>query len=325
MVLESLIGEKNIRQKPYLIFFLTFIISVGSIIFANALFPKHASVLSVAFITIGLVPIVYNILAKEEYDEALQRKSSTTFFARHFNLIMIYVWIFIAIIFAFSITYAFVPNEHKDVVFEEQINAFCAISGSENCNNGVPWSISGRAISGAFNACQNPATKNIATCSFFIFENNAGVLIFVIILSLLYGAGAIFIIAWNASILGLFFGEMFLCAQHVTWIGLLQGMLIGHGPPELLSYIFGALAGAILSAMISRGQFLSHEFSTILKDISFLIFLAIFSVIYGAIVEAIGILGFGELYFVLGFVYVLAILVIVLFYGKKDKIIDAIN
>jgi uncharacterized membrane protein SpoIIM required for sporulation len=325
MVLESLIGERNIRKNPVLIFILTVIISIGSIIFANAIFPAHASVLSVAFITIGLVPIVHNVLAKEEYEEALARKSSTTFFARHFNVIMIYVWIFVGIILAFSLTYAVVPNDQKGILFEEQINAFCSIAGSDNCSEGIPNSITGRATAGAFNACQNPATKDIASCSFFIFENNMGVLIFIIILSLLYGAGAIFIIAWNASILGLFFGEMFLSAQHMTSAGLLQGMLIGHGPPELFSYIFGALAGAILSAMISKGQFLSHEFSTIIKDVTFLIFLAVFSVVYGAIVEAIGIVGFGDLYFILGFIYVLAIVLMVAFYGKKEKIIKALK
>lgn len=320
MVLESLIGERNIRKNPFYIFLITFIISIGSILFANVLFPKHASVLSVAFITIGLVPIVHNILAKEEFVEALQRKSSSTFFARHFNLILIYVWIFIGIIVAFAFMYVLLPADVKQDTFDEQINSFCAIAGSDSCELGVPYSLTGKALAGAFDSCSNPATKNVFSCSLFIFENNMGVLIFTIILSLLYGAGAIFIIAWNASIIGLFFGEMILAAQHVRWFGLLQGLLIGHGPPELLSYIFGALAGAILSAMISRGQFLSHEFSAILKDVFFLTALAIFSVIYGAIVEGVGILGMGELYYFLGFIYVLGLIIIVFVYGAEVKL-----
>jgi uncharacterized membrane protein SpoIIM required for sporulation len=321
MVLESLIGEKNIRQRPYLIFLITFVISVGSIIAAHSVFPSHASVLSVAFITIGLVPILHNILGKEEYEEIMLRKSAATFFARHFNLIMIYVWVFIGIILAFAISYIAAPMDVKEVVFAEQINAFCYISGSENCIEGVPNSISGRAATSAFTACQNPSTKNIAACSFFIFENNAGVLIFIIILSLLYGAGAIFIIAWNASLLGLFFGEMFSIGSHATWLGFLQSMLIGHGPPELFAYIFGALAGTVLSAMISRGNFLRDEVSIILKDVAFLTFIAFFSVLYGALVEGIGILGMGDLHFVLGFIYLLFIIIAIVFYGRKKFII----
>jgi uncharacterized membrane protein SpoIIM required for sporulation len=317
MVLESLIGERNIRKNPILILIITFVVSVGSIIAASIIFPSHASVLSVAFITIGLVPLVHNILAKEEYEEALQRKSSTTFFARHFNLIMIYVWIFVGIILAFSVMYIAAPQESRADMFQEQLNAFCVIAGDDACSGGLPQSISGKATSIAFNECANPATKNVLSCSFYIFENNFRVLLAVLFFSLLYGAGAIFIIAWNASIIGMFFGEMILVGAHVKWIGLLQGMLIGHGPPELLSYVFGALAGAILSAMISRGQFLRHEFSTIIKDVAFLALLAFFSVIYGAIVEGVGILGHGDLYFVLGFVYVLAIILVVFFYGKR--------
>ncbi len=317
MVLESIIGEKNIRKQPFLILIITFLVSIGSIIFAQAIFPKHASILSIAFITIALVPMLHNIFAKEEYDEVLQRKSFTTFFARHFNLIMLYVWVFIGIILAFSVAYVAAPADVKPLLFEEQINSFCYISGQGNCQNGVPFSLSGKALSPAFDACQNAQISNVFSCTAYIFENNAGVLIFTILLSLLYGAGAIFIIAWNASILGLFFGEMILAGQHIKWIGLLQGMLIGHGPPELLGYVFGALAGAILSVMVSKGVFLKHEFSIVLKDVLFLTLLAIFSVFYGAVVEAIGIMQLGELYYALGFVYVLAIIILVFLYGKK--------
>jgi uncharacterized membrane protein SpoIIM required for sporulation len=321
MVLESIYGEKNIRKNPFLVLIITFVITIGSIIASNLIFPSYSSVLSVAFITIGLVPIIHNVLTKEDFEEKLERKKANNFFSRHYTIIKIYVLIFIGIILAFTIAYVFAPIELKPIIFKEQINAFCLISGSDNCSLGIPKSISGMFATNAFNACQNPATSNIISCSMFIFENNAIVLLFTIILSLLYGAGAIFIIAWNASILGIFFGEMILSMQYLRGLGLLQGMIIGHGPPELLGYIFGALAGAILSAMISRKQFFMHEFSTIIKDFFLLVFLAVFSIIYGAIVEALGILGLTELYFLLGFIYVLIIMIIVLVYSKKKKIV----
>ena len=319
MVLESIIGERNIREKPYLIGIITFVIAIGSIIavFSNELFLKYASLLSVAFITIGLVPIIHNIMAKEEYEEVMARKSATTFFARHFNLIMIYVWVFIGIILAFAVVYVVVPVDVKQTLFSEQISAFCNITGSSNCVGSVPNSISGHLSGAVFNSCKNPATREVGACAVNIFETNGIVLLFIVILSLLYGAGAIFIIAWNGSILGILFGEFFSSGNHVGWIGFLQSMIIGHGPPELFSYIFGALAGTILSAMISRGHFLKHEVSIITKDVAFLFFLALFSVLYGAIIEAILILGYADLYFVLGFVYVIAVIILVVFYGRK--------
>jgi hypothetical protein len=95
-----------------------------------------------------------------------------------------------------------------------------------------------------------------------------------------------------------------------------QSLLLGHGPPELLGYVFGALAGAILSAMVARGDFFTHGSSIIVKDVLFLSALALFSVAYGAMTEAVGILKMTELYFVLGFLYLLVIIVAVFIYGQ---------
>jgi len=314
MVLESLLGEKNIRKYPVLICVLSILVALGGIFFAYQVFPTHASVLSIAFITIGLVPIMHNILATEEEEETIDKQSSVTFFARHFDLIQLYVWIFVGIIIAFALAYAVAPAEVKPVMFDEQINAFCSISGA--CDSGVPNSVTGKATGMALVAC-DPSKDDVASCPLFILETNGGVLFFIVVLSLLYGAGAIFIIAWNASILGLFFGEMFLLGEHMRGLGFLQTMLIGHGPPELLAYVFGALAGAILSAAVSRGDLWNHNAGIILRDVSFLSILAAFSVAYGALVEGVGIMGLTNEYFILGFIYVVIVVVVVIFYGRQ--------
>ncbi len=313
MVLESIIGEKNIQKHPVFILFLTILICIGSIVFANLLFPKYASVLSVAFITIGLAPLVFNVLSKEEADEVLSKRSCTTFLLRHFNIIMIYVWIFVGIIIAYALFYSLSAPIERTSLFNEQISAFCAISG--DCKDGVPYSISGKATAMGLSACMSE-NSSIESCTLFIFENNAGVLLFTILLSLLYGVGAIFIIAWNASILGVFFGETFINFSHVKWIGMFQSMLIGHGPPELLGYVFGALAGAILSSMVAKGQLLTHDAEVILKDVFFLSALAFFSVGYGAVTEAVGIMKMGELYFLMGFLYLFVIIVALFLYNS---------
>jgi len=318
MVLESLIGEKNIRKHPIFVFFLAILITIGAIYFAGVLFPAHASILSVAFVTIGLVPLVFNVLADEEAEEMVAHRKFGNFFARHFNVIMLYVWIFVGIIVAFALAYAFVPMDLKPIIFDEQIKAFCGISGE--CNGNTPFSIAGRASAMATGACLS-ATSSLSSCALFIFQNNAGVLIFTVILSLLYGVGAIFIIAWNASILGVFFGETFLSGAHLKWAGMFQSMLVGHGPPELLGYVFGALAGAILSAMVAKRDFLTHGAGILIKDVFFLTGLAIFSVAYGAVMESVGIIGNSDsmmayLYYGLGFIYLLVIILAVLVYGR---------
>ncbi|MDD3159481.1 MAG: hypothetical protein PHQ98_00760 [Candidatus ainarchaeum sp.] len=324
MVLEVLIGEVKIRKKPYLILPFVMLITITGIFFAYWLFPNYSSILSVAFVTIGLVPMLYNIITVEESDEMIERKSCTTFFARHFSLIMIFIFVFFGVILAFSMAYVFAPVEIKETLFKEQINSFCWVTGS--CKNLQPLSLFGNAVGTGAEVCKDPTQASMIGCTSYIFINNAKVLFFAIVLSLLYGAGSIFIIVWNASILGLFFGEMFLIDNHLAGLGLLNGLLIGHGPPELLGYVFGALAGAILSAMVAKGELYTHEFSTIIKDVIFLIILSFASVLYGAIVEAVGIIGgtlsipgMNELYFILGFIYVVAIIFIVFTYGTKRK------
>lgn len=317
MVLESVIGVKNIKKHPVFIFFLTLLICAGSLFFAELIFPTHASVLSIAFITIGLVPLVHNVLSDEDEDGVVSKNFSyPNFFVRHFNLIMIYVWIFLGIIVAFSFYYSILPPPLRTTLFEEQIKSFCLISGSSSCTNGVPFSISARASAFGLNSCLGE-NSSVESCAFFIFENNVGVLLFTIILSLIYGVGAIFIIAWNASILGVFFAETFIVGDLIKFISMIQSMLIGHGPPELLGYVFGALAGGVLSAMVAKREFFTHKASIIIKDVIFLSFLAIFSVGYGALTEAIGIMNFSELYFLMGFCYLLIIILAMFFYGKS--------
>jgi hypothetical protein len=317
VALESLIRAKGLRKQPIFILIVTFVIAIASLVFSYLTFPTHATVLSVAFITIGLVPIVYRIIVMAEEEESQYHKSFTTFFARHFNIIQLYIWIFVGVILTFMFAYIFLPDGLKLEIFSEQIRTICIISGE--CKSNVPLSIYGNSSAFAFDACKSPGVSNLATCSLFIFENNVGVMILTVILSLLYGAGAIFIVVWNASILGVFFGELFMTASHGKGLGLVQGMIIGHGPPELLAYIFAALSGAILSALVAKSKLEPYEFAKVSEDIIFLVMLAFFSVAYGAVLEAAGILGIEILYVLGGFLYVLLVMLAVIFYGKRPS------
>ena len=69
------------------------------------------------------------------------------------------------------------------------------------------------------------------------------------IFSLIFGAGAVFIIAWNASVLGVYIGEL---SKHVWHIPIISLTFLPHGIPEIGGYIVAGLAGGILSAAILR-------------------------------------------------------------------------
>ena len=87
----------------------------------------------------------------------------------------------------------------------------------------------------------------------------------------------------------------------------------------MLGYIFAALSGAILSAAVAKSKLAPHELAKVSEDVIFLILLALFSVAYGAVLEAAGMLGMEALYAFGGFFYALIIMLAVIFYGRRPS------
>ena len=85
-----------------------------------------------------------------------------------------------------------------------------------------------------------------------IFFSNLKVLVFCILFAVLYGVGAIFILTWNASVIGTAIGNFIRLRLaessnyfYVASLGLLRYMI--HGIPEILAYFIAGLAGGIIS------------------------------------------------------------------------------
>jgi uncharacterized membrane protein SpoIIM required for sporulation len=128
----------------------------------------------------------------------------------------------------------------------------------------------------------------------FIFFQNLKVLILVILGSLIYGAGSVFILIWNASIIGVFLGNVArkFVLHEAPQFSLIPGLsygilgLIPHGTFELVAYLIGALAGGILSYAITRRVYGTVEFRPILRDVVNLVGAAVFLVFLGALIES---------------------------------------
>jgi len=58
-----------------------------------------------------------------------------------------------------------------------------------------------------------------------------------------------------------------------------------HGIPEILSYIVAGLAGGILSMAITRQDFGTKQFETVLLDVSDLVLLSVLILFIAAIIE----------------------------------------
>ena len=132
-----------------------------------------------------------------------------------------------------------------------------------------------------------------------IFFNNFKVLAFSILFSFVYGAGAIFILVWNATVIGAAIGNFIRANMssytsslglmeagnyfHVVSLGLLKYSI--HGVPEIMAYFYGGLAGGILSVAIIRKHFKTQKFSAIMRDFSELILIAVSFLVAAAFLE----------------------------------------
>lgn len=132
-----------------------------------------------------------------------------------------------------------------------------------------------------------------------IFLNNVKVLSFAILFAFIYGAGAIFILTWNASVIGAAIGnyirsnlseyasllgfEKFSIYLNVVSVGLLRYAL--HGVPEILAYFYGGLAGGIISVAIIKKHYKNEKFSRIVFDISELLIISLAFLLVAAFIE----------------------------------------
>ena len=106
---------------------------------------------------------------------------------------------------------------------------------------------------------------------------------FTLVFSLIFGAGAIFILAWNASVIAAAIGIFSKSSLSNLPLGIIRYMI--HGIPEIGSYFTGALAGGIISIAIIKHDLKSEKFWIILQDSLNLIILAVVLLIIAALIE----------------------------------------
>lgn len=269
MVLESLVNPLKAERKPWEVFFLGLIYSSVAIGISLLVFPKQASMLMV-FLTVGAsIPLLYNIIKFEEKKDTIF-KSEKKLLSEHKKAIEVFVALFLGFFISFSFWYLFSPSDWLPMLFSAQTETIKAVNSA----------VTGSAISA------------IST-SMRIFTHNLQVLVICFAFSFLYGAGAIFILTWNASVGGAFIGNFMrsripegpnlLNYFHIASLGLLR--YLPHGVLEMGAYFVGGLAGGIISVAVIRHQFFSDDFERIVFDSSDLVLIAVGILFVAAIVE----------------------------------------
>lgn len=135
----------------------------------------------------------------------------------------------------------------------------------------------------------NAIRANIAFLAPFqkIVVNNFGVLFLSFLFSFLFGAGAVFILAWNASVLAAAIGIAAKQFGGVKGLPLAIAVFFPHGSLEILAYFIGGIAGGLVSTVVLRKH--SKKFWFVIQDSLQLMIVAAILLVVAGFIETLSI------------------------------------
>ena len=274
MVLESLLNPLSAEKRPWEMFFIGFAYSSVAILLSLWIFRDQASLIMVFLVVIAAIPLVYNTMKYEESKDLIITKESSLL-KEHSRAVTFFMFLFLGITMASVLWYVALPADTTSLLFEKQTSTIQAIN--------------------------NKVSGNVAFSSMFnkIFFNNLKVLTFSILFSFIYATGAIFILTWNATVIGAAIGNFIRTnisnytsslgmAEagnyfHVISFGLLRYAI--HGIPEIMAYFYGGIAGGILSMAIIRKHYRTNIFNHIMADFFEILLLSVAFLVVAAFLE----------------------------------------
>tara|TARA_Y100000310_G_C20687731_1_gene820204 strand:+ start:3226 stop:4083 length:858 start_codon:yes stop_codon:yes gene_type:complete len=277
-MLEMLINPKKAERHPWEMFFVgAFYASLALLlvtwIFSNdSVLSRRSGILVVLFMVMLTSPFIYYTLKLEER-RVLPNKNTWTLIKEHRKAIYAFLWLFTGFVIALSFWYLILPTTEA---FSAQIETYCLINR--------PTAFTECAQQYGVN--QGPTPTGFLSSKerlFLIFTNNVYVLIFTLIFSLIFGAGVIFILAWNASVIAAAIGIFSNSSLAALPMGVLRFFI--HGIPEIASYFIVALAGGMLSVAVAKHEAGTGRFWEILHDSLALMILAVVILFAAALVE----------------------------------------
>ena len=279
MVLEDVLSAQTVEKKPLYVLPIAFIYTSIALFFALWIFPSHAAIIAVVLVTILTMPLFWGVVGiekrKQESDKDYLRNIIFGRFTHDKDkLMMFFVWFFLGLSMAVAFWFVFLPSDMLKDLFYVQLNTIREIN----------LALSGGAVSQGFFLA--------------IMANNIKVLSLTVLFSFIFGAGAMFILAWNASVIGVAIGDSirsglasakttgFATAAHYTGAisaGFFRYMI--HGVPEIIAYFVGALAGAMLSIAIVKHEIGSVHFKKTIFDVGGLVLIAMGLLLIAGAVE----------------------------------------
>ncbi len=274
---EMLINPKKAERRPWEMFFVGIFYSSISVILVNWIFLRDAvlsefsSILVITFTVMFSIPFMYYIIKMEE-ERAGQHLGAFRLLKEHRRALYAFIWLFLGFVIGFTFWYIILPHTKLQ---QAAVETYCNINrpgDTESCRKA--YLIKESAQTGFLGNKER---------LFLIFTNNIYVLMFTLIFSLIFGAGVIFILAWNASVIAAAIGIFTQNELSSLPLGILRFMI--HGIPEIAAYFVAALAGGIISIAVIRHEVGTEKFWEVMQDSLNLIILAVLILFVAAFVE----------------------------------------
>ena len=296
MIFEYLFNPKFINKQPKVMIVIGFLYASIALLLASVVFRAYASVVMVFFSVMALLPIVYSSIKHEEHEDMVLNNEKNML-EEHGKALGKFMYLFFGLVLAFSFWYSVLPMDLNSELYEAQIATISQINGPQQNIEDLE-NIDDRRITD-----DQKVTGEVVRNNFPVFvqilTNNTVVLMFCLIFSLLYGLGAIFILTWNASVIGVAIGSIvkegisasvsligfsrIISYVQVISYGLLRFTL--HGIPEIAAYFIGGLAGGIISIAVIKHDYRSKKFKKVLTDSIDLAIISILLLVVAAVVE----------------------------------------
>lgn len=271
MVLEALINPFALRKKPWEMFIAGFFYSLIALFVSYMVFREASGLLMLFFIVISTLPLLYTTIKHEEAID-LRFKKEWFILKEHSHVLIFLVFLFLGIVAALVLAYVLLPPEMVKTIFSLQGKAI------QEVNTNILGNIT---VFGLFKR---------------IFFNNLKVLFFCLAFAFLYGAGAIFILTWNASVVAAAIGNLIKMelAKTTALVGLSSLTsyfsittfsflrYLTHGIFEIVAYFIAALAGGIISVAVIKHDLDKDQ---VLFDVTGLITLSLVFLVLGGLVE----------------------------------------
>jgi len=267
-MIDKILRTYLIEKKPWYGIVLGFIFATLGITFAFLIFGTEPSFPAIFLTTLASAPLIVKIIKSEREKKGILK--------RHEKIIEVYFYLFFGMTIAFMLFSALLPAEISNSIFSEQLNKF---SVGYFSNHPIDYA----QIINQFSVGNFTKQTNLF---FWIVINNFGLVLFFFLLSLFYGSGSMFLLAWNSSILGVMWGDILRMSLSLMDPLVFVKNVFFIFPfllPEIEAYFLASVAGGIVSVNLDNKK----KLETAMKDSLIFLVLSVILILAAGFIEAI--------------------------------------